>query len=46
MAPLLAHVPKPGRRFKIGRTPVNCAASDTRGNTQSATFRITVRAQR
>jgi HYR domain-containing protein len=35
--------PRSGSRFKIGRTKVTCRASDTSGNTQTATFNITVK---
>ena len=39
----LTCTPKSGSRFRIGRTPVSCSATDTSGNTVSARFVITVR---
>ena len=38
--------PRSGSRFKLGRTRVTCAATDSSGNTAKAAFRITVRATR
>jgi hypothetical protein len=38
--------PKSGSRFKIGRTRVRCAASDTSGNESTTTFAVTVRRRR
>lgn len=35
--------PKPGSRFKIGKTTVRCQATDSSGNTVSAAFTVTVR---
>jgi hypothetical protein len=35
--------PKPGSRFKIGRTTVTCSASDTSGNIKVARFSVVVR---
>ena len=35
--------PRSGSRFPIGRTIVKCSATDSSGNTASASFRITVR---
>jgi hypothetical protein len=35
--------PRSGAVFHLGRTPVNCSATDTSGNTSKATFTITVR---
>jgi hypothetical protein len=34
--------PPSGSTFPFGTTPVNCKASDTRGNTATATFSVTV----
>jgi HYR domain len=34
--------PASGSTFPFGSTPVNCSASDTRGNTATATFSVTV----
>src|SRR5262245_6434164 len=34
--------PPSGSRFRIGRTVVRCSATDSSGNTASATFRVTV----
>jgi hypothetical protein len=34
--------PPSGSRFRIGRTVVRCSATDTSGNTQGATFTVTV----
>jgi len=39
-------IPRTGSRFKLGRTAVNCSASDESGNTASARFTVTVRARR
>ena len=36
-------VPRSGSRFRIGRTTVRCAASDTSGNSATTAFRVTVR---
>jgi hypothetical protein len=36
--------PRPGSRFKLGKTPVACVANDKSGNTSTARFTITVRA--
>jgi hypothetical protein len=38
--------PKPGSRFKIGRTRVACEATDSSANTARSTFVVTVRAAR
>jgi len=38
--------PKSGTRFEIGRTKVNCAATDTSANITEASFTIRVRATR
>jgi hypothetical protein len=38
--------PRPGTRFKVGRTVVNCSATDKSGNTGHAGFNITVKARR
>jgi hypothetical protein len=38
--------PRSGSAFRIGRTRVTCAASDTSANTATATFTITVRKTR
>ncbi len=38
--------PRSGSRFPIGRTVVNCSATDSSGNTANAAFRITVRRSR
>jgi len=38
-AVVVACMPKSGSQFKIGRTTVKCAASDTSGNTETTTFR-------
>ena len=38
--------PKSGSRFKVGRTAVRCSATDTSGNTASATFTVTVKRRR
>lgn len=35
--------PKSGSKFKLGRTPVTCSAGDTSGNTQAASFVVTVK---
>lgn len=35
--------PRSGKRFKLGRTLVRCASTDTNGNTAKAKFRITVK---
>ena len=35
--------PKPGTRFRIGRTRVACTATDTSGNAGTGTFWVTVR---
>ena len=39
-------IPKSGSRFKVGRSTVRCAATDSSANTASASFTITVRAPR
>jgi len=39
----LTCTPRPGSRFPIGRTTVNCEATDSSANTVKAAFRITVR---
>ena len=36
-------LPRSGSRFRIGRTVVNCTATDTSANTTNASFRVTVR---
>lgn len=38
--------PPSGSRFKLGRTLVNCSATDKSGNTSHARFPVTVRAHR
>ena len=38
--------PQSGSRFRLGRTQVTCAATDSSGNTATAAFRITVRKTR
>ena len=38
--------PRSGSRFPIGRTVVRCSATDSSANTESASFRITVRRSR
>lgn len=38
--------PRSGSRFRVGRTLVTCAATDTSANTRTARFRITVTAVR
>lgn len=38
--------PRPGTRFRIGRTKVSCSATDTSANAATASFRITVRRHR
>jgi hypothetical protein len=38
--------PRSGTRFHIGRTRVNCSATDTSANAATASFRITVRRHR
>lgn len=38
--------PRSGSRFPIGRTVVRCSAKDTSGNTRTAAFRVTVKANR
>ena len=38
--------PRSGSWFKIGRKTVKCSATDTSGNTTTATFTVTVRARR
>jgi hypothetical protein len=38
--------PRSGGRFKVGRTPVTCSASDTSANTGTAKFRVTVKPAR
>jgi HYR domain len=38
--------PKSGSRFRIGRTVVNCSATDGSGNMATARFRITVKPRR
>jgi HYR domain len=38
--------PKSGSRFRIGRTVVNCSATDGSGNTATARFTITVKRRR
>ena len=38
--------PRPGSRFRIGRTAVNCSAIDGSGNTATARFTITVKRRR
>jgi hypothetical protein len=35
--------PRPGSRFRLGRTRVNCSAPDTSGNTQTASFAVVVK---
>ena len=35
--------PSSGSRFKVGRTPVRCSATDSSANAQTATFTVTVR---
>jgi hypothetical protein len=42
----VACLPHSGSRFPIGRTVVRCSATDTSGNTATATFAITVKARR
>jgi hypothetical protein len=39
-------LPRSGSRFRIGRTVVNCIATDTSANTTNASFRVTVRRTR
>jgi hypothetical protein len=39
-------VPRSGSRFAIGRTVVKCSATDSSGNTRSASFSVIVRAPR
>lgn len=39
----VACVPPPGSTFPLGVTTVTCTASDTQGNTASASFNVTVR---
>ena len=39
-------LPRSGSRFRIGRTVVNCTATDTSANTTNASFRVTVRRTR
>jgi hypothetical protein len=39
-------LPRSGFRFYIGRTVVSCSATDSDGNTRTATFRINVKATR
>src|SRR4051794_30583023 len=34
--------PRSGSRFRIGRTPVNCSATDTSANAKAGRFRVTV----
>jgi len=36
-------LPRSGSRFRIGRTVVNCTATDTSANTTNASFKVTVR---
>ena len=44
---VVGHVPaRSGSRFRIGRTVVNCTATDTSANTTNASFRVTVRRTR
>jgi hypothetical protein len=38
--------PRPGSRFKIGRTRVACSATDSSANTATASFTVTVRRTR
>jgi HYR domain len=38
--------PKSGSRFRIGRTVVNCSATDGSGNTATAKFTITIKPRR
>lgn len=38
--------PRSGSRFKLGRTVVNCSATDSSANTATAKFRITVKKRR
>jgi hypothetical protein len=38
--------PRSGSRFKIGRTAVNCSATDSSANRATARFTITVKARR
>lgn len=38
--------PRPGSRFKIGKTTVRCEATDSSGNTAKAAFIVTVKRQR
>jgi hypothetical protein len=38
--------PKSGARFPIGRTRVQCSATDSSGNTSTTSFVVTVRAPR
>ena len=38
--------PASGSRFKVGRTPVKCEATDTSANPATASFRVTVRRRR
>lgn len=42
----VACTPRTGSRFKVGRTLVNCSATDKSGNTGRARFTVTVRARR
>jgi hypothetical protein len=38
--------PRSGSRFKVGRTPVTCSASDSSANAATAKFQVTVRPSR
>jgi HYR domain len=38
--------PRSGSRFRVGRTPVTCAATDSSANPITATFTVTVRRRR
>jgi HYR domain len=42
----VACTPRSASRFQIGRTVVNCSATDSSANTTNASFRITVRSTR
>ncbi|MCI0584466.1 MAG: HYR domain-containing protein [Chloroflexi bacterium] len=41
-APVVACAPLPGTTFAVGATAVTCSATDTAGNTGTATFLVTV----
>jgi hypothetical protein len=38
--------PRPGSRFKLGRTRVTCSATDSSANTATASFAVTVKPRR